>query len=310
MKIVFLDEYSLGATDLAPLRALGDYTGYRTTATQDEVVARCAEAEVVVTNKVPLGRKALEALPRLRLVCIAATGMNHIDLEAAAERGITVRNAAGYSTHAVTETTVGAAIALRRQILYYDRYAKSDYAGAPLQFHFGRALHQLHGSQWGIVGLGAIGRSVAAVATALGCRVAYASTSGVVREEAYPALPLDELLRTSDIVSIHCPLNDRTRGLIGARELALMKSSAILVNVARGTIVDERALAEALDSGRLAGAALDVFAHEPLEEGNPLLAVRDRDRLLLSPHNAWATAEAIEALVECIVANIKGFYEI
>ncbi len=307
MKIVFLDEYSLGTADLAPLRALGNYTGYRTTATRDEVLARCAGAQVVVTNKVPLGRETLAALPDLRLVCIAATGMNHVDLEAAAELGIAVRNAAGYSTHAVTETTIGAAIALRRQTLYYDRYAKTHYAGSPLQFHFGRELRQLHGSQWGIVGLGAIGRNVARVAEALGCRVVYASTSGIVREEAYPALSLDELLRTSDIVSIHCPLTPATRGLVGARELALMKPSAILINVARGTIVDERALAEALDSGRLAGAALDVFAREPLEKGNPLLAIRDRDRLLLSPHNAWAAAEALETLVGCIVANIEEF---
>lgn len=308
MKIVFLDEYSLGTTDLTPIRSLGDYTGYRTTATRDEVLSRCAGAEVVITNKVPLRRETLAALPSLRLICIAATGMNHIDLEAAAELGIAVRNAAGYSTHAVTETTIGAAIALRRQILYYDRYTKNEYAGSPLQFHFGRELRQLHGSRWGIVGLGAIGRNVARVAEALGCRVAYTSTSGVVREEAYPALPLDELLATSDILSIHCPLTAATRGLVGARELALMKPSAILINVARGTIVDEHALAEALDSGLLAGAALDVFAREPLEEGNPLLAIRDRDRLLLSPHNAWAAMEAMEVLVGCIVENINEFY--
>lgn len=308
MKIVFLDEYSLGTTDLTPIRSLGDYTGYRTTATRDEVLSRCAGAEVVITNKVPLRRETLAALPSLRLICIAATGMNHIDLEAAAELGIAVRNAAGYSTHAVTETTIGAAIALRRQILYYDRYTKNEYAGSPLQFHFGRELRQLHGSRWGIVGLGAIGRNVARVAEALGCRVAYTSTSGVVREEAYPALPLDELLATSDILSIHCPLTAATRGLVGARELALMKPSAILINVARGTIVDEHALAEALDSGLLAGAALDVFAREPLEEGNPLLAIRDRDRLLLSPHNAWAAVEAMEVLVDCIVKNVKEFY--
>ena len=148
------------------------------------------------------------------------------------------------------------------------------------------------------------------VARALGCEVAYTSTSGVVREEEYPALPLDELLGWADVVSIHAPLNERTRGLIGARELARMKPSAILINVARGGIVDEAALAAALDRGELAGAGLDVFAHEPIEEGNPLLSVREPDRLLLSPHNAWSPVEAVGVLVECIARNIRGFYGI
>ena len=234
--IVFLDEYSLGDADLGSIRALGNYTGYRTTV-REEVADRCREADVVITNKVVFRRETLRQLPRLRLICVAATGMNHIDLEAAAELGIAVKNAVGYSTHAVTETTIGAAIGLLRQTVYYDRYVKTAYAGSPLQYHFGRTTHQLYGSKWGIVGLGNIGRSVARVAEALGCRIAYTSTSGVVREEPYPEKPLDELLRWADVVSVHAPLNDRTRNLIGARELALMKPSAILINVARGGIV-------------------------------------------------------------------------
>ena len=308
-KIVFLDEYSLGGADLSAIRALGDYTGYATTR-REETAERCRDAEVAITNKVSMRRDTLERLPRLRLICVAATGMNHIDLEAAAERGIAVRNAVGYSTHSVTETTIGAAIALLRQTVYYDRYVKSEYAGSPLQYHFGRTTRQLYGSRWGIVGLGNIGRNVARVARALGCEVAYTSTSGVVREEEYPALPLDELLGWADVVSIHAPLNERTRGLIGARELARMKPSAILINVARGGIVDEAALAAALDRGELAGAGLDVFAHEPIEEGNPLLSVREPDHLLLSPHNAWSPVEAVGVLVECIARNIRGFYGI
>lgn len=208
--IVFLDEYSLGDADLGSIRALGNYTGYRTTV-REEVADRCREADVVITNKVVFRRETLRQLPRLRLICVAATGMNHIDLEAAAELGIAVKNAVGYSTHAVTETTIGAAIGLLRQTVYYDRYVKTAYAGSPLQYHFGRTTHQLYGSKWGIVGLGNIGRSVARVAEALGCRIAYTSTSGVVREEPYPEKPLDELLRWADVVSVHAPLNDRTR---------------------------------------------------------------------------------------------------
>lgn len=306
--IVFLDEYTLGGADLSAIRSLGNYTGYDTTR-RDQTLARCREADVAITNKVVFSRETMQALPRLRLICAAATGMNHIDLEAAAELGIAVKNAVGYSTHSVTETTVGAAIGLLRQVVYYDRYVKTEYAGSDRQYHFGRTTHQLYGSAWGIIGLGNIGHEVARVATALGCRVAYTSTSGTMREEPYPALPLDDLLRTCDVVSIHAPLNDRTHGLIGARELKLMKSSALLINVARGGIVDEAALAAALDEGTIAGAALDVFSREPLEKGNPLLAVREPDRLLLSPHNAWSPVEAVEVLVECIARNIREFYK-
>lgn len=305
--IVFLDAYSLGGADLTAIRALGNYTEYEYTR-RDQVVERCREAEVAITNKVVFDRATLEQLPRLRLICVAATGMNHIDLEAAAERGVAVKNAVGYSTHSVTETTIGAAIALMRQVVYYDRYVKQEYGGSERQYHFGRTTHQLFGSRWGIIGLGNIGHSVAKVAEALGCEVAYTSTSGVAREEPYPCLPLDELLAWADVASIHAPLNDRTRGLIGARELARMKPSALLINVARGGIVDEAALAAALDEGRLAGAALDVFAHEPLEADSPLLRLRDTDRLLLSPHNAWSPVEAVAVLVECIARNIREFY--
>lgn len=305
--IVFLDAYSLGEADLTAIRTLGNYTEYEYTR-RDQIVERCREAEVAITNKVVFDRATLEQLPRLRLICVAATGMNHIDLEAAAERGVAVKNAVGYSTHSVTETTIGAAIALMRQVIYYDRYVKQEYGGSERQYHFGRTTHQLFGSRWGIIGLGNIGHSVAKVAEALGCEVAYTSTSGVAREEPYPCLPLDELLAWADVVSIHAPLNDRTRGLIGARELARMKPSALLINVARGGIVDEAALAAALDEGRLAGAALDVFAHEPLEADSPLLRLRNADRLLLSPHNAWSPVEAVAVLVECIARNIRKFY--
>ena len=247
-------------------------------------------------------------LPRLRLICVAATGMNNIDLAAAAEHGIEVRNAAGYSTHSVAETTLGSAIALLRETIYYDRFFKSGgYAASSRLFNFDRPTRQLHGRNWGIIGLGTIGREVARLATAFGCDVRYTSTSGTVRPESYPALPLDELLAWADIVSIHCPLNDRTRGLVGADALRRMKPSAILINVARGGIVDEQALAEALDNNRIAGAALDVFSREPIEAESPLLRLRDPYMLLASPHNAWATAEAIDALIGCIVRNIGEF---
>ena len=305
--IVFLDEYSLAGRDLTAVKALGNYTGYETT-TPDQTVARCAGADIVITNKVCIDAAAMAQLPRLRLICVAATGMNNIDLAAAAEHGIEVRNAAGYSTHSVAETTLGSAIALLRETIYYDRFFKSGgYAASSRLFNFDRPTRQLHGRNWGIIGLGTIGREVARLATAFGCDVRYTSTSGTVRPESYPALPLDELLAWADIVSIHCPLNDRTRGLVGADALRRMKPSAILINVARGGIVDEQALAAALNDNRIAGAALDVFSHEPIEAESPLLRLRDPYKLLASPHNAWATAEAIDVLIGCIVRNIKEF---
>ena len=307
MNIVFLDQHSLGSVDLEPIKRLGNYTAYEKT-TPEQIVERSLEADILIINKIPMRAETIQALPRLKLICIAATGMNNVDLEAAAARGVEVKNAVGYSTHAVTDTTIGAAIALYRQSLYFDRYVKSGaYAASDSPFHFGRPIHQLYGRHWGIVGLGAIGHSVASVATALGCQVRYTSTSGVTREEPYTAMPLDELLGWADILSIHAPLNDRTRGLIGDRELRLMKPSAIVINVARGGIIDEQALADALNGERLAGAALDVFAQEPMTVDNPLLKVTDPDRLLLSPHTAWTSGEALEALVGCVVRNIQDF---
>lgn len=306
-KIVFLDEYSLSGCDLSRIKALGDYTGYEKSFTTEQVVERCREADIIISNKVLVTRKAIEQLPNLKLICVAATGVNNIDLEAARERGIPVKNAVGYSTHAVAETTLGAVLALYRRVGYYDRFVKSgDYAQSDVPFHFGMPTHQLYGKRWGIIGLGNIGREVARLASAFGCEVAYTSTSGAVREESYPALPLDELLKWADVVTIHCPLNERTRNLIGRRELALMKPEALLVNVARGGIVDEEALVEALDNDRLGGAAIDVYEKEPMLADSPLLRAQKSDKLLLSPHNAWSPVEAIEVLIGCIEENIQS----
>ena len=306
MKIVFLDEYSVCGRDLSSIKRWGDYTGYETTS-PEEVLERSKDAEIIISNKVVLDAKTIASLPHLRLICVAATGMNNIDLNAAAEHGVEVRNAVGYSTYAVAETTLSSALALLREVTYYDNYFKSGaYASSERIFNFDRPTAQLRGKRWGIIGMGNIGREVARLAEAFGCEVSYYSTSGVERKEAYPSLELEELLRSSDVVSIHCPLNDRTRSLIGAEQLALMKPSAILINVARGGIVDEAALADALNEGRLRGAALDVFTSEPLRE-SPLYTLRDPYRLLASPHNAWSPVEAIDRLIGCIEQNIADY---
>ncbi|MFI3258865.1 MAG: NAD(P)-dependent oxidoreductase [Rikenellaceae bacterium] len=309
MKIVFLDEYSVGGVDLNALQSLGEYVGYEFT-TPDEITQRCEGAEVVITNKCPLTSEVLSKISAtVKLVCIAATGMNNIDLDAADRLGIEVRNAIGYSTHSVAEATLGAALSLRRNISYYDHYVKGrDYSASDRLFCFDEMIGQLHGSRWGIVGLGAIGREVARLATAFGCEVRYYSTSGVTRSEEYERCEnLDELLEWCDTLSIHAPLNDQTRGLIGAEELSKMHSGSIAINVARGGIIDEEALVRAINEGEIYGAALDVYTEEPLCPTSPLLTIDDPDRLRLSPHNAWASLPAIEKLIVAIVKNIEEY---
>lgn len=305
-KIVFLDEYSIAGRDISKISSQGDYVAYDNSR-REEVVERLKGANIAITNKVVIDGDAMRQLPELKLICIAATGMNNVDLNTAAELGIEVRNAVGYSTSSVAETTLASALALARNIVYFDEYFHDgSYASADRAFCYDRLTFEIRGKRWGIVGMGNIGREVARLASAFGCEVAYYSTSGVKREEEYPAMELDELLQWCDILSVHSPLNERTRGLIGSRELALMKPSALVINVARGGIIDEAALAEALNDGKVAAAALDVFSVEPLRE-SPLYDVKDRYRLLASPHNAWSAAEAIDRLIDCVAANIRNW---
>lgn len=307
MKIVFLDEYTLGGTDLSALKALGNYTGYSSTKPEN-VIERAKDAEVLIVNKVIIGAKEMDALPDLRLICVAATGVNNIDLNAAAERNISVRNAIGYSTHTVAEATLGSILTLQRQVLYYDRYVKSGaYSASGEWVNFDRPTHRLWGKNWGVIGMGNIGREVARIATAFGCNVAYYSTSGSARKEDWPHKELCDLLSWADIISVHCPLNEKTNGLIDNNEIALMKPTGLIVNVARGGIVVEKAVADALNEGKLAGAAFDVYPSEPMPATSPLLQVKDPDKLLLSPHNAWSAVESIEGLVECIATNINNY---
>lgn len=305
-KIVFLDEYSIAGRDMSKIAAMGEYVAYDNTRKED-VVERLRGAEIAISNKVMISGEAMRQLPDLKLICVAATGMNNVDLVTAKELGIEVKNAVGYSTTSVAETTLASALALARHIAYFNDYFHDGrYAAADRAFCFDRMTYEIRGKRWGIIGLGNIGREVARLAKAFGCEVAYYSTSGVRREEEIPSMELDELLKWSDIVSVHSPLNERTRGLVGRQQLQMMKPSAVIINVARGGIIDEAALAEALDSGWLSAAALDVFSVEPLKE-SPLFHIRDKYRLLASPHNAWAAAEAIDRLLECVAENIREY---
>ena len=303
-KIVFLDEYSIAGRGLEKITSQGEYIAYENTA-KELVVERLKGADIAITNKVLIDGDAMRQLPDLKLICVAATGMNNVDLETAKELGIEVKNAVGYSTTSVAETTLASALALARNIVYFDEYFHDGrYSKADRAFCYDRFTFELRGKKWGIIGMGNIGREVARLASAFGCEVRYFSTSGVKREEQYPAMELNELLEWSDIVSVHSPLNERTRGLVGLNELQKMKPTSIIINVARGGIIDEAALAEALDNGWVAAAALDVFSVEPLRE-SALYHIKDKYRLLASPHNAWSAAEAIDRLIDCVAENIR-----
>ena len=307
MKIVFLDASTVGDTPLDEIAALGELVCYPTSSA-DEALDRVGDCEVLIVNKVRVNRALLAAAPRLRLVCEAATGVNNIDLDTCAERGIPVRNVAGYSTEPVVQQTFMHILSLMGNAPYFDDSVKSGaYSRSPIFTDLGRPVRELFGRTMGIIGMGTIGHRVAEVAQAFGMNVIYFSTSGTSHCTDYPSVPLGTLLAEADVVSIHAPLNDRTRGLLGARELALMKPDAILVNAGRGGIVDEAALAEAVDGGVIGGAGLDVFASEPLPADSPLLKVAHPERFRFTPHTAWASVEARGRLIAAIAAHIRAF---
>lgn len=308
MKIVFLDAATLGSTPLDEITALGELVTWPVSSPED-ALERVGDCDVLIVNKVRVTDTLLARAPRLKLICEAATGVNNIDLEAAERRGIAVRNVAGYATETVVQCTFAHLLSLAGHAPYFDDCVKSGrYSAGPLFCDISHPTVELDGKTMGIVGLGAIGVRVAAVAAAFGMRVIYYSTSGTSHNHDYPSVPLDTLLRTADVVSIHAPLNARTQGLIGAAELRRMKPSAYLINLGRGGIVDEAALAEAVDAGVIAGAALDVYSSEPLPAGSPLLQVRHPERFRFTPHTGWASQEALARLVHGIAENIRIFF--
>lgn len=310
MNIVFLDRSTVGdVTNLDSLERYGEVTFYETT-TADETSARIEKAEIVITNKVIIDRKAMDAAPGLTLICIAATGMNNVDLEHAEKKGIDVRNVSGYSTTSVTQSTFAMVLGLINSINYYDNYVKSGgYAGSPIFTHHGRTFRELKGMVYGIIGMGAIGQSVARIAESFGCKVIYYSTTGENTDQPYEQVSMDILLETSDIISIHAPLNENTRNLMDLEKIRLMKKDSVLINAGRGNIVNEKDLAYALDHDLIAGAGLDVFSSEPIDRDNPLLKIKNQDKLILTPHIAWASREARELLIQKICGNIESFIQ-
>lgn len=308
MKIVFLDASTMGDTPLKDIEALGELTCYATS-TPEEALARVHDCNVLIINKVCVTAELMDAAPSLKLICEAATGVNNIDLEAAAARGIPVKNVAGYSTDSVVQATFMHILSLAGNAPYFDGAVKSgSYSAGPIFTDVSRPFYELSGKTMAIIGLGNIGSRVAAVASAFGMKTVYFSTSGTSHSKEYPSLPLDEVMRTADVISIHAPYNERTAGLIGERELKLMKPTAFIVNMGRGGIVDETALASAIDNDLIGGAALDVFVREPLPADHPLLHTRHPEKLRFTPHTAWASVEARGRLAEAIAANIRDTF--
>lgn len=306
--IVILDGKTLGNLDFTKLEEFGEVTYYDTTK-PEEVVERIKEANIILTNKVVLNENNLREAKNLELICETATGFNNIDIIYAKENKIAVTNVAGYSTNTVAQHTFATVLSLYDKISYYDNYIKSGkYAKSGLFTDLTKPFYELEGKTWGIIGFGAIGKRIAKIAEAFGVNIAYYSTSGKNSNSNYKRVTFEELLEISDIISIHAPLNKDTQGLINYNALSKMKKSALLVNMGRGPIVVEEDLAKAIDEELIAGAALDVFEVEPIKEDNPLVSLKNKDNLILTPHIAWASVEARNRLFEEIIKNIKAFY--
>ena len=306
MKIVLLDTLTYGDTSLEGFNALGSVTAYPTT-TPEETQERVRDADVIVTNKVVISDAVMEAAPNLKLICVAATGTNNIDHEAAARRGIAVRNVAGYSTDAVVQHTFSMLFYLMGHSRYYDEYVKrGDWQREPVFAHIGPSFHELRGKRWGIIGLGEIGRGVARVASAFGANVCYYSTSGKNDNAEYEQTTLSRLIEGCDIISVHAPLNPQTQNLISHSELLQMKDGAVLLNLGRGGIVDEDALSVIIDVKPIY-VGLDVLSKEPMQTPHPLLSIKHPERLYVTPHIAWTSVEARERLIAASVENITTF---
>lgn len=307
MKICILDGYSLNPGDLdwSPVERLGDVTLFDRTPA-DKIVERAADADIVLTNKVPFSADTLRQLPRLRFICVLATGYNIIDTEAAARQGVVVANIPAYSTLSVAQMAFAHILNITNHVASYAReVADGKWTNCPDFCFWDSALTELAGKTMGIVGLGNTGMATARIAVAMGMKVvALTSKSADTLPEGITPAPLDDVLATADIVSLHCPLTSSTRHLINAEAIGKMKPSAILINTGRGPLVDEQAVADALNGGRLAAFGADVLSQEPPRGDNPLLSARN---CFLTPHIAWATLEARTRLMSTATENVRQF---
>ena len=306
-KIVVLDGKTLGNVDYIKLNEFGQVIYYDLTL-KEEVTERIKDANIVVTNKVVLNRENLKDAAELELICEAATGYNNIDIEYARERKIAVTNVVGYSTTTVAQHTFAMLLHLYDKISYFDNYIKNgEYSKSQMFTNLEVPYKDLCGKVWGVIGLGNIGKRVAKIAQAFGARVVYYSTSGKNADSDYARVEFDSLLKQCDIISIHAPLNEKTEGLINYEAFTKMKKDAVVINVARGPIIVDEDLARAIDEDIIGGAALDVFKVEPIPADNPLLNIKNKDKIVLTPHIAWASEEARNRLFADLLENISAY---
>lgn len=308
MKLVVLERNSVGTdVDVSCFEKFGEVEYYPNTVAEN-TAERVKDADIIISNKAPMNESTLKNAPNVKLICLFATGFDCVDLAYCKSRGIKVANVVNYSTAAVVQHTILLALALEEKLAFYDDYVKSGAYAAQDRFsNFDRTFGELDGKIWGIVGMGNIGRRVAKVAQALGCKVIFYSASGKSSCTEYERVEFEELLAQSDILSLHCPLSDRTKGLMNREAFSKMKQTAILVNVARGPVVDTRALYEALTTGQIAAAGLDVLENEPIAKDDPLGSITDSTKLIITPHMAWASKEARERLVGEVMENMQAF---
>lgn len=310
MKIVALEIMNIGDDiDTARFKDFGEYVSYDMTK-PEQIKERAIDADILMINKLPMNESTIGELNSLKMILVTATGTDNVDIEYCTKRGIQVRNAKGYSTTVVVQHTFAALFYVLEHLNYYDGYVKSgEYTKSPTFCNFDEKFFELSGKTWGIVGLGNIGKGVAKVASAFGCNVVYYSTSGKHDDPDYKRVDFDTLLTTADIISIHSPLNDATRNLFNLDALKKMKKTSFLVNMGRGPIVNEDDLLKALNENEIAGAALDVLSKEPMLDSNPLLKFKDSNRLLITPHIAWASHEARERLMSDMYKNIQSYID-
>ncbi len=308
LKIVILERNSVGPdVSVDVLSELGEVVAY-SVSTEENAGTRVQDADIIIVNKCPLNADTLKDAGKVKLICEFATGYDNIDLDYCKERGIQVVNVRNYSTQAVTQHTFALCFYILEKLRHYDDYVKSGAYGAQSGFtNFDRPFCELDGKTWGIIGMGHIGSSVARVAEAFGCKVIFYSPTGKSTCTDYERVEWEPLLERADFLSIHCPLSDKTKGLMDRNAFRKMKKSAILINVARGPIVNEEDLYVALTQDMIAGAGLDVTCTEPMKESNPLSKITDSNKLIITPHLAWASIEARKRLVTETYDNIKAF---
>ena len=310
MKVVALEIKNIGEDiSVDMFKDFGEFETYLTSK-PEEMAERCKGADVIIVNKLPVNEKTVGSVDTLKVVLITATGYDNLDMEYLKSRGIAVCNVKGYSTDSVAQHTFALLFYVYEKLRAYDDFVKNgDYARHDIFTYFDEPFNELKGKVWGIVGLGAIGRSVAKIATAFGCEVVYYSTSGKNANNDYEMVDFEKLLEISDIISIHAPLNEKTKYLFNAEAFKKMKKSAVLINVGRGPIINDRDLTDALKNDEIAAAALDVLEKEPMSPDSPYFEIKDSRKLFITPHIAWATKEARERLMLETYKNLRAIVE-